>query len=122
VISCHQGILWSSTAFRDQTFSEGSIRDSVKTKKVIVISCHQGILWSSTAFRDHTFSEGSIRDSVKTKKVIVISCHQGILWSSTTFRNHTFSEGRRDFLADFTHYIFQSLTSARCCNYSYMCS
>jgi len=25
-------------------------------------------------------------------------------------------------LADFTHCIFQSLTSARCCNYSYMCS
>jgi hypothetical protein len=25
-------------------------------------------------------------------------------------------------LADFTHCIFRSLTSARCCNYSYMCS
>ena len=25
-------------------------------------------------------------------------------------------------LADFTHCIFLSLTSARCCNYSYMCS
>jgi hypothetical protein len=25
-------------------------------------------------------------------------------------------------LADFTHCIFRSVTSARCCNYSYMCS
>jgi hypothetical protein len=33
------------------------------------------------------------------------------------------AEGNRDgSLADVTHCIFRSLTNARCCNYSYMCS
>jgi len=40
---------------------------------------------------------------------------------SATFHD---AEGSRDLssLADSTHCIFRSLTSARCCNYSYMCS
>jgi hypothetical protein len=38
-----------------------------------------------------------------------------------TFRDHTMAECSRDGkVADFTHCILRSLTSARCCNYSYV--
>jgi hypothetical protein len=41
-----------------------------------------------------------------------------ILWSRKVAETGPYLSS----LADFTHYIFRSLTSARCCKYSYMCS